>query len=384
MSGINDGAFATVCYLSSANVKKTLRGSNVDAFGSDLDTYRTDGDDEYYNTLKRYQGGEIKKFPYNGVVKMSRIQFHWQSEKKYNKNFADYAKKRDDLIVKYGGEPVRKQGTDTKQEYGEGGVSVGDTENTQGRLYTHQNGATVKYLDQNYFLVDTDGRLKGGISKSAISNIISKTGSVDGVSALKKVNASEDDIKSYIDEIKKLNFKVMKLMYESIVFVVATSNNEKIFFWNSKLANQVGSGSYIVNIDPSSFKQKAKELYQKSYEEIRNNSEIMESKKIKISESKLKQIVAESVRKVLNESVKYNGDNLEEYEEIIEIIDDSYGHLCDGIQRLQKWYLINVEGGKDMYNSYAGKYGDESLSMLRDAYNRLGSMLDVEDDDEMF
>ena len=52
MSSIKSDANATVCYLSSAKIKKTLRGSNVDEFGSDLDNNRTDGDEEYYDVLK--------------------------------------------------------------------------------------------------------------------------------------------------------------------------------------------------------------------------------------------------------------------------------------------------------------------------------------------
>jgi hypothetical protein len=100
MSSIKDGCFATVCYLSSAKVKKTLRGVDTDAFGADLVANRTEGDDDYYNTLKQYQSGSIKKFPYNGVVKMSKIQFHWQSEEKYGENYGKYANARDALIGK--------------------------------------------------------------------------------------------------------------------------------------------------------------------------------------------------------------------------------------------------------------------------------------------
>ena len=310
MSNIKDGCFATVCYLSSAKVKKTLRGVDSDAFGNDLDANRTDGDDEYYNTLKQYQSGSIKKFPYNGVVKMSRIQFHWQSEKKYGENYGKYADARDALIKKYGGEPNRKDSTDAKQEYGNGGVSVGATDNTQGRLYTHQNGGTIQSMNTEYFLVDTDGRLKGGINKNAIQNIVAKSGDADGVSALKKINATDEQIKSYLEELKALKFKVLKLMYDSILFVVATVNGEKIFFWNSKLAQQVGSGSYIVPIDPQSFMQKAKELYATSYEELRESvrkynqlikeSQMMTKKQIiRLTEKDLHNIIKESVKKII-------------------------------------------------------------------------------------
>lgn len=309
MSSIKNGCFATVCYLSSAKVKKTLRGVDTDAFGSDLDANRTDGDEEYYNTLKQYQSGSIKKFPYNGVVKMSKIQFHWQSEEKYGENYGKYADARDALITKYGGVPARKDSTDAKQAYGNGSVSIGSTDNTQGKLYSHQNGATIQNRTTEYFLVDTNGKLKGGISKNAIQKIVAKSGDADGVSALRKVNATDEQIASYLEELKKLKFHVLKLMYDSILFVVASVNGEKIFFWNSKLAQQVGSGSYVVQIDPQSFMEKAKELYSKAYVELREsikryNKLLKENKRIykkQLTESQLHNIIRKSVNKILED-----------------------------------------------------------------------------------
>lgn len=311
MSNIKDGCFATVCYLSSAKVKKTLRGVDTDAFGADLDANRTEGDDEYYNTLKQYQSGSIKKFPYNGVVKMSKIQFHWQSEEKYGENYGKYASARDALIGRYGGEPVRRDGTDSKQAYGNGSVSIGNTDNTQGKLYSHQNGATIQNIQTEYFLVDTNGQLKGGISKEAIQNIVAKSSDADGVSALRKVNATDEQIASYVEELKKLKFRVLKLMYDSILFVVATVNGEKIFFWNSKLAKQVGSGSYVVQIDPQSFQDKARQLFSKAYAELREsikryNKLLKENKKqiIRLTEGDLHNIIKESVKKILENNYK--------------------------------------------------------------------------------
>ncbi len=389
MSSIKNGAFATVCYLSSAKVKKTLRGSDVEAFGNDLDSNRTEGDEEYYNTLKQYQGGSIKKFPYNGVVKMSRIQFNWQSEKKYGENFGKYADARDALITKYGGEPVRKQGTDTRLDYGAGDVSVGSTDNTQGRLYSHQNGATVNYLDEYYFLVDTNGQLKGGISKEAIKNIVAKSGDADGVAALKRVNASDETIKSYLEELKALKFRVLKLMYDSVLFVVATVDDEKIFFWNSKLANQVGSGSYVVAIDPVSFKEKAKELYRKSYEEIENNyTELMQenrnikSNKIKLTENDIKYLVAESVKRILkeNESAKEYLANDSEYydgykwsvflgEKLIKTSDKIFNDVDEAADDCDIFLKeINWKEKAEKWNDYNG-IENEAAALVHDFYD---------------
>ena len=242
---------------------------------------------------------------------MSKIQFHWQSEEKYGENYGKYASARDALIGRYGGEPVRRDGTDSKQAYGNGSVSIGNTDNTQGKLYSHQNGATIQNIQTEYFLVDTNGQLKGGISKEAIQNIVAKSSDADGVSALRKVNATDEQIASYVEELKKLKFRVLKLMYDSILFVVATVNGEKIFFWNSKLAKQVGSGSYVVQIDPQSFQDKARQLFSKAYAELREsikryNKLLKENKKqiIRLTEGDLHNIIKESVKKILENNYK--------------------------------------------------------------------------------
>ena len=161
MSSIKGGTFATVCYMSSAKVGKTLTGKNVnvDQFGSDLDANRIEGDDEVYNTLKGYQQGgasRSNKFPYGGIVKMTRYQFNWQTEDKYNQNFSKYADSRDQLLSKYGAAIERREGYDKKQDFGNGGVSVGATDNTQGKLYTHQNGATARNVKAEYYVVDQE------------------------------------------------------------------------------------------------------------------------------------------------------------------------------------------------------------------------------------
>lgn len=388
MSGIKRG-FVAVCYLSSAKVKKTLRGSDVEAFGNDLDSNRTEGDEEYYNTLKQYQGGSIKKFPYNGVVKMSRIEFNWQSEKKYGENFGKYADARDALITKYGGEPVRKQGTDTRLDYGTGGVSVGSTDNTQGRLYSHQNGATVKPLDEYYFLADTNGQLKGGISKEAIKNIVAKSGDADGVAALKRVNASDETIKSYLEELKALKFRVLKLMYHSILFVVGTVDGEKIFFWNSELANQIGSGSYVVAIDPTSFKEKAKELYKKSYKEIEENykelmqeNRNMKTNKIKLTENDIRHLVTESVKRILKESEfakEYLTNDSEYYdgykwsvflgEKLIKTSDGIFNDIDEAADDCDIFLNeINWEKTAEEWNTYHDNE-DEAVAIVHDFYD---------------
>ena len=312
MSSIRGGSFVTICYMSSAKVGKTLtsRGIDIDKFGEDLEQNRTEGDDEIYNTLSQYQKGgasRSNKFPFGGIVKMSRYQVNWQSEESYNKKYSQYADARDELLAKYGASVTHRDSHDEKQDFGKGGVSVGATDNTRGKLYTHQNGATIKNAKSEYFVVDKEGELLGAISPNAIEQIVAKSGDLDGVGALRKIGATDEQIKEYTDELRKLNFRVLKLMYNSVLFIIATVNGEKIFYINDKLERQVGSGNYIVPINPQSFIQKANEIFQESnklQEMIEyNNQTINENMKqvIRLTESDLHRVIKESVKKILNE-----------------------------------------------------------------------------------
>ena len=100
----------------------------------------------------------------------------------------------------------------------------------------------------------------------------------------------------------------------------------------------------------------------------------MAKKLVRLTEGDLHRIIKESVNRVLNEGNYY------EYEEIIDVLNEKFDELKRAIYELQEWYLNNVEHGSDMYNSYAGKYGDEAKKLLSQAYNRLGSMLNIEEE----
>lgn len=105
----------------------------------------------------------------------------------------------------------------------------------------------------------------------------------------------------------------------------------------------------------------------------------MAKKIFKLTESDLHSIIQESVKNILKES-SYKGDNYYEYEEIMEQLESSCDEYENAISNLQKWYLTNIEKGSDMYNSYAGKYGDEAKYLLSQSYSRLGNMLEIEEE----
>lgn len=305
ISSIKGGVFVTLCYISAAKVGKTLASKNIDIkkFGQDLDRNRIAGDEKVYKKLKDYQSrgaSRANTFPFGGIVKMTRYQFNWQSENNYRANYNKYATARDKLLAKYGATITHRDSHDVKQEFGKGGVSVGNSQNTLGRLYTHQNGATARNVQSEYYVVDANGKLVGGISYNAIQQLVTKSENINGVSALRKIGASEQQIKQYIADLKKLKFQVLKLMYDRILFLVASVNGEQIYFINTNLASSIESGSYQVKINPKSFINKARELFKASKKEI---TEALTHSQY-ISGKQLNEAIQEAVRKIKYKSLK--------------------------------------------------------------------------------
>lgn len=102
-----------------------------------------------------------------------------------------------------------------------------------------------------------------------------------------------------------------------------------------------------------------------------------------MNESRLRRIVKDSIRRTLNEA--YDAyEHGDEMEEIKEELEEAYDNYIAAIKRLQQFrYKVDgeAERGYDMYNTYAGKYGDQAKfraeQSLREAWK-----LVYEDDEE--
>lgn len=295
MSSIKGGVFAKIGYITTAKIGKTAQGLNVDKFGKDLDKNRTEVDDDIYNKLRAYQQGGAKrsnKFPYKGIIKYSTFQVNWQTEENYLKNYNKYATERDKILASFGATPNRRDSYDEKINYNKG-VSVGTTDNTKGKLYSHQNGATILNRNVKYFLVDDNGEIQGSVPEKAIQELIKSNNPIDGVAALNAINASKEQIEDYIAQLKKLKFHVLKLMYDSILFIIITVNGEKIAYINNGLKNQVGSGSYVAPIQPQSFINMANEMFKEA------DSSLQESvKHYNVAKSYINEVVKKTLSEV--------------------------------------------------------------------------------------
>ena len=75
LSEIGGGQFTTICYLSAAKIYKKRNSLDDEKFGGALDANPFE-DEEVGNTFDRYRRGEMKKFPYQGIVKFCTRRFH--------------------------------------------------------------------------------------------------------------------------------------------------------------------------------------------------------------------------------------------------------------------------------------------------------------------
>lgn len=104
-------------------------------------------------------------------------------------------------------------------------------------------------------------------------------------------------------------------------------------------------------------------------------------RRVRLTESDLHKIIKKSVNRVLNE--KYDPyENGDEYEEITDRLYDAYQEYISAIRALQKFHFRMDDSTSDMYNSYAGKYGDEAIQLAQRSYNK-ASQLYFSDEEEM-
>ena len=96
-------------------------------------------------------------------------------------------------------------------------------------------------------------------------------------------------------------------------------------------------------------------------------------RKVKLTENDIRKIVKSSVSRIINEA--YNPDeNQDEYEEIVERLKSAYDEYVSAMRELQKFNFSMDDSAPDMYNSYAGKYGDEAIEIAKSSYNAISKL----------
>lgn len=194
-----------------------------------------------------------------GVIKFARYSINWRSpenmRKHYNKKFVEPANA---IRSKYGLAPMEKRPRQDRA-----GI---DTDANGLPTYMNQDTGNGSCVAQ-YFLVATDGHIIKEIPATDLAPYFKKY-STSGVADLRKLNKSDDEIKAYVDEIAKLNFRYTRFNYASIAYVITSIGGVKKRFFNDELSDDIrGTG-----VNPSEFIEMAKKMYKLDLEKTANDT----------------------------------------------------------------------------------------------------------------
>ena len=292
MDDMGDNKFVTIGYVTSAN----LNLPKVKRYYAPTKRTRTYDD---FSPLSE-DGEEI-----GAIVKISSYNMRYRKRKVIGDQYDEFKKSSNVIRGEYGLPPIADKENDYKEKrnFG-GGVDVynGNNDSLQGHSYNGQNVFNVK-PKSTYYAVNTEGHIIKALTKEQIMPYLQAKKEVDGVSVLRKMGTDEERIKEYISRIKELKFQYRNFLSDSILWIAATVNGEKIVYINDNISKVVNE----ININKDDFIKIANERYQKDLQALQESN--THRNVIRITESDLRSLIEESVKRIMiNESFK-NNDN---------------------------------------------------------------------------
>lgn len=268
LSSMKGGCFATIGYVTGANLSiPQVKRKNPE-------TGRMKGYDDYESFGKALgHDGEV-----GGIIKLTSYTLNWSTPESLGKAYKKYKADANNIRSEFGIEPIQDRDSyKSTQAYGNNGVSVysGNNEDLGLHSYTAQNihNARIKGM---YYLVGTDGMVMREVDKSELVSYFKKKSEMSGVSALRKMGATEERIKEYIDKMNGLGMSYKNFEASSILYMVATVNGEKIVYINENLTQSVRG----INIVPAEFTKIAKERYKIDFASLKEAIEEYEHKQL--------------------------------------------------------------------------------------------------------
>ena len=175
--------------------------------------------------------------------------------------YADYKNKSNDIRAKYGLEPISDKENDYKStmNYGSGvDVYIGSDKDKEGNFYVNANTYGKNNIRGVVYAVDTNGNIVQELTKEQIKPYLKAKGEeVPGANALRKMEVEDSVVQNYINDIQSLNFNYKRFEGNSILWIAATVNGQKIVYINSNLSKTING----ININKEDFIQKANERY---------------------------------------------------------------------------------------------------------------------------
>ena len=290
---IGNGKFITIGYVTGANLNvPTIKRKNPETNRMkgypDYSVFMDDGDDEI-----------------GALVKISSYNIQYLNRATVNKKYGEYKDSANTIRAEFGLNPIEKkesykQGTSWSENGPE--LYKGNNSDLSSHSYNPQNVFHVKPKGIVY-AVNKEGHIMKALPEERIKDYFKKKREIDGVSALRKMGMEEDRIQEYIDKINALKFRYINFESNSILWIAATINGEKIVNINDNLQRAVDD----INIRPEDFRAIARERYQIDLANLQENRTNKRKQVIRLTESEFRKIIMESVGRLLREG--YNNSN---------------------------------------------------------------------------
>jgi hypothetical protein len=290
---IGNGKFITIGYVTGANLNvPTIKRKNPETNRMkgypDYSVFMDDGDDEI-----------------GALVKISSYNIQYLNRATVNKKYGEYKDSANTIRAEFGLNPIEKkesykQGTSWSENGPE--LYKGNNSDLSSHSYNPQNVFHVKPKGIVY-AVNKEGHIMKALPEERIKDYFKKKREIDGVSALRKMGMEEDRIQEYIDKINALKFRYINFESNSILWIAATINGEKIVYINDNLQRAVDD----INIRPEDFRAIARERYQIDLANLQENRTNKRKQVIRLTESEFRKIIMESVGRLLREG--YNNSN---------------------------------------------------------------------------
>lgn len=285
MDSLKGGGIITIGYVTGANlnIPKIKRKNPA--------TNRIKGYPDY-SVFNSDDNNEI-----GALVQITSYNFNYRNRQsikdEYHNNIIP---KTNDIRQSVGLEPIKHR-TSYKDimDYGEKGVEIygGEKENLKGHTYFPQNMYKPHNISSTIYLVDINGNIIRGLSKDEVKPYL-KSKDINGVSALRKMGKDEETIQNYIKQLEDLKFSYKNFEADSILYIVATVNGEKLIYINENLKRAVDD----ININPADFLAIAREKYKKDLMQYAINENIIN--KLKNGYQKFNQFMDDEEQKTLN------------------------------------------------------------------------------------
>lgn len=252
---IGDNKFVTIGYVVGANldlpkIKKRNPLTNRMKGYDDFSVFSEEGEDEI-----------------GAIIKISAYNMRYSAFDAMNKRYGQYKDAANSIRGEYGLPPMEDKENDYANTMGVGkGTSVygGNNQSLQGHAYSPQNIFNV-HPHSVYYAINKEGHIIKALSDEQVKPyIIHKEKTPSGLKALREMGVEEEKIQEYINRIKDLKMNYIRFEANSILWLCATVNGEKILYLNSNLSRAVNE----IDILPQDFLMVAKERYEVEMQDL--------------------------------------------------------------------------------------------------------------------